>query len=30
MIADANCLGFYSESVYSDLGFEEESIQGMF
>ena len=30
MIPDADCLGFDKESLYSDLGFEKEFIQGIF
>ena len=30
MIPDADCLGFDKESRYSDLGFDKESIEGIF
>ena len=30
MIPDADCLGFNKESIYSDLGFDKEFIQGVF
>ena len=30
MIPEAGCLGFGKESIYSDLGFDKESIRGLF
>ena len=30
MIPDADCLGFDKKFIYSDLGFDKESIQGIF
>ena len=30
MISDADCLGCDKESIYSDLGFDKESIQAIF
>ena len=30
MIPDADCLGFDKKIIYSDLGFDKESIQGIF
>ena len=30
MILGADCLGFDKESIYSDIGLDKESIQGIF
>ena len=29
-IPDAGCLGFVQEPIYSDLGLDKESVQGIF
>ena len=30
MILNAECLDFHKESLYSDLGFDKKSIEGIF